>query len=131
MSNFRIRFSNPSGVHTPGARYRHAALTEGATQRLIVSGQIGVAPDGTLVEEPAAQIRQAADNLAAVLAAHDMAPWQVAKITVLLTDRAHLPLWRAERDRLFGEHLPCSTLMFVAGLADPRLVLEVEAEALA
>jgi enamine deaminase RidA (YjgF/YER057c/UK114 family) len=30
-----------------------------------------------------------------------------------------------------GEHAPASTLLFVAGLADPRLVVEIEAEAVA
>ncbi|MCI0754482.1 RidA family protein [Teichococcus vastitatis] len=124
-----VSFSNPPGVHVPAARYSQSALVEGAARRLIISGQIGVTPDGTMLEEPAAQIRQALENLGAVLAAHAMRPDQVVKLTVLLTDRAHLPLWRAERDRLFGGHAPCSTLMVVAGLADPRLVAEVEAEA--
>jgi enamine deaminase RidA (YjgF/YER057c/UK114 family) len=28
-----------------------------------------------------------------------------------------------------GDHAPASTLMFVAGLADPKFVFEIEAEA--
>ena len=127
----RITLSNPPGVHVPAARYSQAALIEGASRRLVISGQIGMAPDGTIREGAEAQIRQALDNLGAVLAAHGMAPEQVVKVTVLLTDRAQLPAWRAARDRLFGEHAPCSTLMIVAGLADPRLLIEVEAEAAA
>lgn len=126
----QVTFSNPSGVPLPAARYSQAALIEGGGRRLIVSGQIGVLPDGTVLDAPEAQVRQALANLAAVLAAHGMRPENVVKLTVLLTDRALLPVWRTERDVVFGEHAPCSTLMVVAGLADPRFVLEVEAEAL-
>jgi hypothetical protein len=32
---------------------------------------------------------------------------------------------------VYGGHAPCSTLLFVAGLADPRFVVEIEAEAAA
>jgi 2-iminobutanoate/2-iminopropanoate deaminase len=32
---------------------------------------------------------------------------------------------------VFGIHAPASTLLFVAGLADPRWVVEIEAEAVA
>jgi len=126
----QVTFSNPPGVHRPAARYSQAALVEGGARRLIISGQIGVLPDGTVLEAPEEQVRQALRNLVAVLAAHGMRPENVVKVTVLLTDRALLPVWRAERDLAFGEHAPCSTLMIVAGLADPRFVLEVEAEAL-
>lgn len=126
----QVRLSNPPGLHRPGAKYSQAALIEGTGRRLLVSGQIGVAPDGSVQETPEAQIRQALDNLRAVLAAHAMRPEQVVKITVLLTDRALLGAWRAGRDALFGAHEPCSTLMVVAGLADPRFVVEVEAEAI-
>ncbi|HWL81277.1 MAG TPA: RidA family protein [Roseomonas sp.] len=127
----QVTFSNPPGVHRPAARYSQAGLVEGGGRRLIISGQIGVLPDGTVLETPEEQVRQALRNLAAVLAAHDMRPDNVVKVLVLLTDRALLPIWRAERDAVFGEHAPCSSLMIVAGLADPRFVLEVEAEAIA
>lgn len=126
-----VTFRNPEGVHAPGSRYSHAALVEGASRRLVVSGQIGVAPDGTVPAAGEAQIRQAVANLAAILAAHGMAPRHIVKLGVFLTDRALIPLWRAERERLLGEHAPASTLLLVAGLADPRFVFELEAEAVA
>jgi enamine deaminase RidA (YjgF/YER057c/UK114 family) len=126
-----VTFSNPPGVHTPGARYAHAALVEGARRRLVISGQIGVAPDGTILPAGAAQIGQALENLAAVLAAHGMGPANLVKLGVFLTDRALIPVWRTERDRVLGPIAPCSTLLLVAGLADPRFVFEVEAEAVA
>jgi enamine deaminase RidA (YjgF/YER057c/UK114 family) len=70
-------------------------------------------------------------NLGAVLAAHGMGPRNVVKLGVFLTDRALIPAWRAERERLLGDHAAASTLLIVAGLADPRFVFEIEAEAIA
>jgi len=126
-----LRFDNPAGVHAPGSRYSHAAIVEGASRRLVVSGQIGVAPDGTVLPGGEDQIRQALANLGAILAAHGMGPANIVKMGVFLTDRGLIPAWRAEREKLLGTLAPASTLLIVAGLADPRFVFEVEAEAVA
>ena len=124
-----ISLSNPDGVHTPGSRYSHAALVEGAARRLLVSGQVGLTPDGHLDHDAEAQIGQALANLGAILAAHGMGPRNVAKITVFLVDRELVPLWREARDAFFDGHAPASTLLLVAGLANPRFLVEIEAEA--
>jgi enamine deaminase RidA (YjgF/YER057c/UK114 family) len=125
----RVTFSNPPGVPAPAGFYSQAALVEGAGRRLVIAGQIGVAADGTVAEDAPAQMRQALANLGAVLAAHGMAPGNVVRVLVLLTDRDHLGEWRKARNAFFGEHAPTSTLMVTAGLADPRFLVEVEAEA--
>lgn len=124
-----LTFGNPPGVHTPGGRYVHTALVEGPGRRLVISGQIGVAPDGTVVAGGEDQIAQALRNLRTILEAHGMAPEHVVKLGVFLTDRALIPAWRVQRDAILGPIAPVSTLLIVAGLADPRFVFEVEAEA--
>jgi 2-iminobutanoate/2-iminopropanoate deaminase len=58
-----------------------------------------------------------------------MGPENVLKVTVFLTDREMVPLWREVRDAFFDGHAPASSLLLVAGLADPRFLVEVEAEA--
>lgn len=126
-----VTFSNPPAVHAPASRYSHAALIEGAARRLVVSGQIGVRPDGSIAPGGEAQIAQAIENLGAILAAHGMGPGHVVKLGVFVTDRALIPVWRAKRDVFLGSHAPASTLLVVAGLADPRFVFELEAEAVA
>lgn len=123
-----IELSNPPTVHKPGA-YSHAALVTGATRRLVISGQVGTAPDGTILEGGEAQMDQALANLGAILAAHGMGPANLVKMTVFLTDSALIGAWRAKRGAWVGEHRSASTLLIVAGLADPRFVVEVEAEA--
>jgi 2-iminobutanoate/2-iminopropanoate deaminase len=124
-----ITLSNPPAVRAPGTRYSHAALVEGARRRLVISGQVGVQPDGTVPATAEGQIAQACANLRAVLEAHGMGTADVVKVTAFLTDRALIPAYRAAREAMFADHASASTLLVVAGLADPRWVVEIEAEA--
>jgi 2-iminobutanoate/2-iminopropanoate deaminase len=122
--------SNPSAVRAPTG-YTHGLLLQGVERRLIISGQIGMAQDGSVPNTGEGQIAQAFANLRAVLEANDMSVTNLVKTTVFLTDRSLLASFRAARDSVYGGHAPCSTLLFVAGLADPRLMVEIEAEAVA
>jgi 2-iminobutanoate/2-iminopropanoate deaminase len=123
--------SNPPGVLPPLSSYSHAALIQGPPRRLVISGQVGIAPDGNLPEGGEAQIAQTFANLRAILEANGMGFRDLVKTTAFVTDRALVPQFRAHRDRLFADHPPASTLVIVAGLVDPRLLVEVEAEAVA
>ncbi len=124
-----VTTSNPPGVRAPATRYSHAALVEGPHRRLVISGQVGQAPDGSVAADGAAQIAQAYANLQTILAAHGMGIGDVVKTTAFLTDRALIPAYRLARDALFHSHAPASTLLVVAGLADPHWLVEIEAEA--
>src|SRR5690349_16489460 len=126
-----VTTSNPPGVREPATRYSHAVLVEGARRRLVISGQVGQAPDGSVPATGEGQIAQAFANLRTILAAHGMGFSDVVKTTGFLTDRALLVPYRAARDTVFAEHAPASTLLFVSGLADPRWMVEIEAEAAA
>ena len=125
----RVTFSNPPGAPQPASRYSQTALIEGEGRRLVLSGQVGVRPDGTPVADPVEQIDQALANLGALLAAHGMSPANIVKVTVFLTDTALIGPWRAKRDAFMGGAAPASTLLVVAGLASPDFKVEVEAEA--
>jgi enamine deaminase RidA (YjgF/YER057c/UK114 family) len=125
-----IKKSNPSAVRTPTG-YTHAIQVAHPDRWLMISGQVGMAPDGSVPEAGAAQIAQALANLRAVLEANGMSVTNIVKTTVFLTDRELLPAFRSARGATFGDHAPTSTLLFVAGLADPRFVVEIEAVAVA
>jgi enamine deaminase RidA (YjgF/YER057c/UK114 family) len=125
-----ITVSNPPTVRAPTG-YSHGILVERAERRLIVSGQVGLATDGSVPTTGEGQIAQAFANLRAVLDANGMAISNVVKMTTFLTDRALLTAFRAARGAVFADHAPASTLLFVAGLADPRFMVEIEAEAVA
>ena len=125
-----ITNSNPPTVRAPTG-YSHGVLVQGAGRRLIVSGQVGLTTDGDVPATGEGQIAQAFANLRAVLGANGMTVTNIVKTTVFLTDRALLSAFRAARGAVFGDHAPASTLLFVAGLADPRFMVEIEAEAVA
>ena len=122
--------SNPPAVRAPTG-YTHAIQLTGDYRRLIISGQVGMAQDGTIPSSGEGQIAQAFANLRAVLSANDMGVKNIVKTTAFLTDRGLLDGYRQARGAVFGDHAPASTLLFVAGLADPRWVVEIEAEAVA
>lgn len=122
--------SNPKTVPA-SAGYSQGMVVQGAARRLVLSGQIGVAPDGTVAETGEAQIAQCFANIRAMLDANGMGVANVVKITTFLTDRALLVPYRAARGAMFSDHHPASTLLFVAGLADPHYLVEIEAEAVA
>ncbi len=119
---------SPSTVRGPTG-YTHAIEVKNAQRRVTISGQVGVALDGSVPSTGEGQIAQAFANLRAVLDAVGMTTGNIVKISAFLTDRTLLPSYRAARTMVLGDHLPASTLLFVAGLADPRWVVEIEAEA--
>jgi 2-iminobutanoate/2-iminopropanoate deaminase len=126
----QITRSNPPAIKAPTG-YTHATQITGDYRRLIISGQVGMALDGTVPTTGEGQIAQAMANLRAVLAENGMGVENIVKTTAFLTDRGLLGAYRLARGAMFGDHAPASTLLFVAGLADPAWVVEIEAEAIA
>jgi 2-iminobutanoate/2-iminopropanoate deaminase len=122
--------SNPPTVRTPTG-YSHAIVVQGAERRLVISGQVGMALDGSVPTTGEGQIAQALANLRAVLEANDMSVNNVVKITTFLTNRTLLTAYRTARAAVFADHAPAATLLFISGLADPRFMVEIEAEAVA
>jgi 2-iminobutanoate/2-iminopropanoate deaminase len=82
-----------SSPHAPAAvgPYSHGALAKGNVAFL--SGQIGLNPStGELIQPFEAQVRQAFDNMAAVVAASGAQLSDVVKLTLFLTDMAQFPI---------------------------------------
>jgi len=125
-----ITATNPPTVRAPTG-YTHSMLIQGEHRRLIMSGQVGISPDGSVPSTGEGQIAQVFANLRALLEANGMGITNLVKTTVFLTDRSLLASFRAARDSVYAGHAPCSTLLFVTGLADPRFMVEIEAEAVA
>ncbi len=122
-----IVFANPPGIPAPAARYSLTAEVSGATRWLLLSGQVPAAADGSVPEAPSAQAELVGKHLAAALAHHDMGPEHVVKLTTYITTLSMRAAWQPVRDALFtGPVPPASTLVVVAGLADPRWLIEVE-----
>ena len=123
------RFLNPPTVPAPASRYSQAVALGAPFKRLIISGQPGMRPDGTLEDELEPQLEQAWDNVLACLEAAGLAATDIVKVTTYVTVSGVVTLARAIRERKLGRHAPASTYLEVAGLASPLWLCEIEAEA--
>ena len=123
------KFMNPDAVAKPTAGYSQCVEVAGNARRLIISGQVGAKQDGTTVKGIEAQTEQVFDNLEAVLKAAGMELKDVVKIVSYCVGRENLPGMRSVRGRRLSGHAPTSTLLIVAGLANPDYLIEIEAEA--
>jgi 2-iminobutanoate/2-iminopropanoate deaminase len=112
--------------------YSHAAQIPSTARTVYISGQIGIAPDGALGADFAAQCHRAMDNVEAVLVAAGMTTANVVKLTYFLTRSADLPeLGSIRRQRWASATPPAVTVLVVAGLARPEYLIEIEAVATA
>ena len=123
------RFLNPDTVQKPGSRFSQAVLVGPATRRLIISGQVGARADGTIVEGLDKQSELVFDNLFAVLASADMELTDLVKLVIYCTVPGGSAVVREIRNRRLGSHAPASTFVQVAGLANPKYLVEIEGEA--
>src|SRR5690242_17830778 len=73
-----ITATNPSTVRAPTG-YTHSMMIVGEQRRLIMSGQVGMALDGTVPATGEGQIAQAFANLRALLEANGMAVTNLVK----------------------------------------------------
>jgi 2-iminobutanoate/2-iminopropanoate deaminase len=98
---------------------------------LFVSGQAAIDEHGQLVGvgDFDAQAEQAFTNLERVLEAGGSALRHVVKVTIFLTDMSNFPKIVELRGKWFSEPYPADTIVQVAALALPELVIEIEAVA--
>lgn len=123
-------------LQPPGwARPRGYANGVAASGRLVfVAGQIGWDGQQRFAgDDFAGQARQALANVVAVLAAGGAAPEHVVRMTWYVTSReaynASLAATGAAWRDLMGRHYPAMSVVVVAGLLEPRALVEIEATA--
>lgn len=97
---------------------------------VFVSGQVAVRDDGTIPAGWEAQAETVFGHLGRVLAEAGATWPDVVKLTLFLTSMDGLATVRAVRDRHIAlDHPPTSSLVQVAALVQPDLLLEVDAVA--
>lgn len=111
--------------------FAHGVEVPPGARTLYVSGQVGVDGGGRTVEGGFdAQCVQAIANVEAVLASAGMALANTVKVTIYLTRREDIAPLRAVRAERLAV-APAVTMVLVAGLHDPRWLVEIEAVAAA
>ena len=119
----------PATLHPPAANYSHATLVPPDARWLYLSGQVGMAPDGAIPEDAAAQAELCFANIETLLREAGMAPADLVRLTTYLLDVRDRAAYMAVRDRFVGSPPPASTLVVISALADPRYRIEIEAVA--
>jgi enamine deaminase RidA (YjgF/YER057c/UK114 family) len=102
-----------------------------AGELVLVAGTTAIDEDGVVrgVGDAGAQAAFALDNVAAALAQAGARMDQVVQTRMFVTDIARAEeIGRAHGER-FGAHPPVSTMVQVAALIDPRMLVEIEAVA--
>jgi 2-iminobutanoate/2-iminopropanoate deaminase len=130
-----IRRWSPAVVGAPLAQYHHLAAAPADHELLFVSGQVGTRPDGTFAGADAeSQTRQIFANLEALLDSAGAGPPHVLKLFTMVAGTEHLAGCRAARAEVFARWYPegdwpAHSLIVVAALATPEILVEVEAYA--
>ena len=97
--------------------------------RVLVSGTAPVWPDGSCDPDPAAQARRCLEIVLQALAEAGATADDVVRTRLYVTERADVDAVARVHGAAFGSVRPAATLVVVAGLADPRWRVEIEAEA--
>lgn len=113
------------GMHN-APTYTHVVR---AGNTVYIAGQTSIDANGNVVAKGdiTGQTEQVMQNLARCLASVGADFSKVVKTTVYITDpRFREPVGKV-RSKYFAGHLPASTLVVCAGLAQPEYLVEIEA----
>ena len=110
--------------------YPQAVEVTGPGRWLFLSGQIPVAPDGSLADDFTGQCDQVWDNIETQLSAAGMTLDNLVKVTTFLSDRRYALENREVRVRRLAGRQPALTVI-VTGIFDESWLVEIEAVAAA
>lgn len=127
-----MEFLQPPGW--PRARgYSNGIAARGRT--VVVSGMVGWDADGRFqTDDFAGQVRQALQNIVAVLAQAEAKPEHIVRMTWYVVDKqeyvsAYKEIGDAYRE-IIGRHYPTMTAVQVVALIEDRARVEIEATAI-
>lgn len=118
---------NPATVAAPGGLYSHSVEVPANARWLVLAGQVGVKPDGTMAEGIEAQDDQIWKNVIAILDDAGYGVEDIVKLNVFSTDPGALPMHGAHRKAYLSDnHTPASTWCNISALANPSILIEME-----
>ncbi|MBY6413516.1 RidA family protein [Rhodococcus sp. BP-252] len=123
---------SPDTVWDPGEQLlSQCVVTSNASRTLYLSGQTAITADGRFagIDDVEAQIRLAFENIRLILAAADGTLDDVVKVTVYFVDIGNLDTYTRILGELFPQTRPAQTVVEVARLAMPELLIEIDAVA--
>ena len=124
-----MQFLNPDDVVKPASNYVQAVVHNTAAQRIVVAGQLGLKPDGSLEDGLEAQMERAWRNVFGVMQAGGFVKTDLIRAVIYVTVPGSVVLYREVRDRLLDGHRCANTYLEISQLAAPEFLVEIEAEA--
>lgn len=98
--------------------------------RVLVSGTAPIWPDGQVDPDPATQARRCLEIILEALYKAGAQASDVVRTRCFLTDVTYSEAVGLAHGEAFGQVMPASTMIVVAGLLDERWKVEIEAEAI-
>jgi enamine deaminase RidA (YjgF/YER057c/UK114 family) len=115
----------------PIVGYARAVRVRGASETIYVTGTTATDDHGEVVGEgdARAQTLQALANIERALARLDASLADVVRTRIYVTDITRWTEVGRAHGEVFGAILPATTMVEVSRLIDPRMLVEIEAEA--
>ena len=118
---------NPSDIMAPfNNAYHHGVEVPAGGRTLYVSGQVGMAKDGSVADGMTAQSEIVWQNLSAILRDADMDISNIVKMTAYVVGIENFADYAKVRTKYLDGHVCASTGLGVAALIVPELLVEVE-----
>ena len=119
------------GLHTQTFSMEFCMVVR-AGRRIFLRGQTGMTLGRDLIglNDPAAQARQAIENVRTLLADTGADLGHATRLVTYVTDRAYLPPVLAEVEAAFASSPVPSTELVVKGLAAPEILMEIDVHAI-
>src|SRR5881397_705518 len=129
MSRTNVRYVNPPALSVPTGYSHVVEVHSGRT--IYIAGQVALDKSGNVVGKGnfAAQTTQVFENLKLALAAAGATFDNVVKLNTYVTDMSQVQTLRDIRAKYYGKNAPASTLVEIGKLANPDLMIEIEAVA--
>ena len=118
---------NPETIHAPVAPYVHQIEVTGPCKWLTLSGQLGMNQDGSVPENPIEQMKVALENIRKNLEEANMEMKDLTKLVFYLVGEFEAAERRKVIGDFLGDHLPCTTMIYVVALAAPAFKIEIDA----
>lgn len=126
----KVRPLSGDGSPPTQGEYPQALEVVGAERWLFLSGQVPIAPDGSLAPDFESQCRQVWANVVTQLEAANMTLDNLVKVTTFLSDRGFALENRKVRLEVLAGRQPALTVI-VSDLFDGNWLVEIEAVAAA
>jgi 2-iminobutanoate/2-iminopropanoate deaminase len=95
-----VKQIDPDTIVKPASKYAQGVLIKNERKRLLISGQVGLRPDGVMEKTIRAQFERAWSNLFEVLHAAGFKKKHLVKVTIYVTEPGQTAVFREIRDRL-------------------------------